>query len=75
MKVFIDGVEVECHNDVKVVYENREIDLVFGQGAKSCDLHVTLTNEGMIADTFIEGEGESFTTMSQEVQDIIDETH
>jgi len=34
-----------------------------------------LTNEGMIADTFIDGEPNAFTTMSQEVQDIIDETH
>jgi len=46
MKVLIDGQEVECLNDVKVIYE--EID------EENNQLHITCNSEGMVTDVLDE---------------------
>ncbi len=45
MKVFIDGEEVVCNNDVKVIWDDEypEDDM---------ELHTTVTSEGAILDRF-----------------------
>jgi len=51
MKVLIDGKEVECLNDVKVIYEQED-----DQGRPQ-ELHVIANCEGLITDVFdFEGE-------------------
>jgi hypothetical protein len=52
MKCFIDGKEIAVGNDIKVIYErnyvtNENDTEVFA------DLHLTLTNEGLITDVVI----------------------
>jgi hypothetical protein len=47
MKVMIDGEEVKCLNDVKVIYED-----INEEGE---ELHVTLNGEGMVTDVTPDG--------------------
>ena len=71
MKVFIDGKQVECNNDVKIIYEGKDIghdEMVSGE------LHLTITNEALIADTFKDN-GKMYLTMWEDLADIIEKTH
>jgi len=71
MKVFIDGEQVECNNDVKIIYENRIID-----DPNIGELHITLNHEGMIADSFEnDNMHRSYKSMWKDLDDIIEETH
>ena len=71
MKVLIDGKEVVCHNDVKVIYEDL---VTFGEDAETeyVDLHLTLTHEGEITDVLLKGEIDPFATQSETAQEIAD---
>ena len=71
MKVLIDGKEVECLNDVKIIYENEPI--VRSMGEAYGNLEVTLNSEGMIADTWFDGN--VISSMWKTKEDIIEETH
>jgi hypothetical protein len=79
MKVLIDGIEVKCENEVKVIYEDEIIgfDKKLGGRGIEGELHVTLTDEGMFADTFEKNAGTTFisTSMWKSLNDIIAETH
>jgi hypothetical protein len=77
MKVLVDGVEVPCQNDVKVIYENEIIDFDGDLGGRAVEgnLHVTLNHEGMVADTFASDSDESYASMWQDLHDIISLTH
>jgi hypothetical protein len=73
MKVFIDGKQVKCLNDVKVVHEDELLDVLPSGENVYGSLEITLNSEGMIADTYygrkIHG------TMWKDLEDIIEETH
>ena len=81
MKVLIDGKEVTCNNDVKIIYDDETLGFDKDLGGKiiAGQLHVTLTHEGMIADTFTLNAGnmslEPYKTMWWTANDIIEETH
>jgi hypothetical protein len=68
MKVFIDGKQVKCLNDVKVVHE----DVTSGENVYD-SLEITLNSEGMIADTW--KKNTIHRTMWKDLEDIIEETH
>lgn len=48
MKLIVDGKEIPCTNDVKVIYDNLEERC--GSDFMDTGIHITLTNEGMIKD-------------------------
>jgi len=67
MKVLIDGKEVKCLNDIKVIYDG----VVFGMNDDDLDLegelHVALNCEGIVADLISvceDGDAEVIGTMS-----------
>ena len=70
MRVLIDGQEVPVQNDVKIIHE--EICLgasESGDGEEIVgDLHLTLTHEGLITETFVNGE--VYKTASTDVEDL-----
>ena len=72
MKVIIDGNEVECLNDVKVIYEDEMIGMNDREQECFGQLHVTMTCEGMIADLIEDGSDEVDRTMAWETLDIIE---
>ena len=47
MKVLIDGQEVECKNDVKIIWDGEEAP------EDDMQFHMTVTHEGIILDSFI----------------------
>ena len=59
MIVLIDGNEVECNNDVKVIWDDEypESDM---------ELHVTVTSEGVILDRFTRQDDSDETGLSME---------
>jgi len=58
MKVFLDGVEVKCLNDVKVVWEDTpDTDM---------EMHMAATCEGIILDTFTRQDDSDETGLSLE---------
>lgn len=57
MKVLIDGKEVKCQNDVKIIHD-----------IEGDELHVTCTHEGVVTDV-VSG-GEVIGTSSIEAKDI-----
>ena len=68
MQVLIDGKEVECKNDIRVMYDG----VIFGMDDDGNDeegeLHVILNCEGMVLDLISEcedGDAEVVGTMSQ----------
>ncbi len=73
MKVLIDGKEVECLNDVKIIHENQLIDVKPSGKEVYGNLEITLTSEGMIADVWRRKKVEK--TMWKELEDIMEETH
>lgn len=70
MIVLIDGKEVECNNDVKVIWDDHPVSLT--ESERAGQVHLTVTNEGVIADIFEEGGNESYATAALEPQDIYD---
>jgi hypothetical protein len=86
MKVLIDGKEVECLNDVQIIYEDKVIDFCSPADDEFrydgyCgdevigDIHITFNSEGMVTDTFRTGENDSYKTMCKDLELIIKETH
>ena len=81
MKVIIDGKEVPCQNDVKVIYEDEIIDAEYGYAngypldpkVTRGELHITLNCEGMVADTI--HDGEQYKSTWEDIEDIIERTH
>lgn len=75
MKVLIDGKEVKCLNDVKIIHKNQLVDVDRNGNDVMGDLHITLTHEGMVADTF--NKRQNFVSKStwKTLDDIIEETH
>ena len=74
MKVLIDGKEVVCHNDVKVIYDHQEYydEDREGNGVQ-VEPHLIITHEGIILDNIAQNEeGQVFSTMSQEINDLIE---
>lgn len=66
MKVLIDGKEVQVLNDIKVIYDGVCVDMDFDTGDEEhAELHVTLTNEGLILD-LIDEDGEVIGTYGTE---------
>lgn len=68
MIVLIDGVEVKCNNDIKIIYENEAINE--DDGSPAGDVHLTITNEGLITDIF--EKGEVTMTSSTPLEDLIE---
>lgn len=58
MKVLIDGKEVECLNDVKVIWDNCPED--------DMELHMAVTYEGIILDKFTVQNDSDETGLCQE---------
>lgn len=48
MRLIVDGKEIPCTNDVKVIYDNLEERC--GSDFKDTGFHITLSKEGMIKD-------------------------
>lgn len=59
MKVFVDGKEIKCKNDVKIIHE-----------VENDELHITCTHEGVITD--IVSNNNIVGTSSIEAQDVYD---
>jgi len=51
MKLYIDGVEILFDHQVKVVYEDE----IINEDGDEGELHVILTDEGLIADLYEKG--------------------
>jgi len=66
MKVLIDGEEVECLNNVKVIYEEGD--------ENHEELHVTLNNEGQVLDV-VDEEGRVEKTYWALVSHLAEECH
>ena len=75
MKILVDGKEVPCQNDVKIIYEDELVDVLPSGVDVYSDLHVTLNCEGLVADVISKGEQESSRSMWKDIEDIIEETH
>jgi len=67
MIVLVDGKEIECNNDVKVIHEDPM--------SPDRELHITLTHEGMIADVIDADYDVSIITTSLELLDIHEMCH
>jgi len=67
MKVLIDGKEVECLNDVKVIYD----DILVNKEGTEGELHVILNCEGMVTDLFFDDE--IVATMSRLAAELADD--
>jgi len=65
MKVIIDGNEVECLNDVKVIYDDQ-----MDEDENPTQIHVTATYEGLIIDEF-NNDGNLNSTSSMEVSSLL----
>lgn len=75
MKVLIDGKQVECLNDVKIIHENQLLGVEKWK-AITGDLIITHNSAGMWADTIRDGTtSEVYKTTWKDVEDIIEETH
>ena len=71
MKVYIDGKEILCLNDVVVVHENQ---IVAYKGIKDEEimgqLHVKCTHEGMILDMIEDGADDIDRTAALDFDDL-----
>ena len=77
MKVLIDGKEVVCNNDVKVIFDTGEYldegDLGEGMQDVEVEPHLTVNHEGVIVDNI--KEGQVFTTSWRTIQELVEECH
>ena len=75
MKVIVDGNEVECLNDVTIIFDEHPI-MLDGPNhpEETGQVHVKATHEGIILDVFDEA-GDPHRTSWREPQDLLDLTH
>jgi hypothetical protein len=69
IKVFIDGVEHEVKNDVKIVYDN-DSHTIANQEVEG-HIQITATYEGIIIDLFNKKETELIATQSFMQEDLV----
>jgi len=70
VKVLIDGKEVKCLNDVKVIYDGGYYDEDVNGKDVQVEPHLTVTHEGVILDNI--NEGEVFSTMAFDLDCMIE---
>ena len=68
MIILTDEKEIEISNDVKVIYDEVKSSWMIDDEEVEVELHVTLTNEGIITD--VVHDGEIIGTMSQTVVEL-----
>ena len=57
MRLIVDGVEIPCLNDVKVVYDGDDMEECCGSDFKDTGIHITLTGQGIVKDWVMYEEG------------------
>jgi len=70
MKVMIDGKNVKCNSEVRVIHETT---IWHGCKETEAELHMIISDEGMITDLVIDGEAEK--TGWSMIEDIAEECH
>ena len=74
MKVLIDGKEVECNNDVKVIFDDGGYYDEADGNEVEVEPHLSITHEGLILDNIVtKEESQIFSTMAFELDCMIEQ--